>query len=187
MTSYSIDRIGEKWEEIAEEAERCMVMRPLSKDMRPKHNPDATKELIEKNREKWVKGWSNANDYDDKHKWYNYGFVFNGKFFEENKYDFPVTYNALFEMNKHFPIYMAGYSWLFPKSHIRPHQDGGEPGTMTIHLGLSVPDLCFFNVSNSEYQHQNGKFIIFDDSDIHEAYNLSNESRIVLYIKAKAK
>lgn len=185
--TYSADRIGERWKEISEEAIRCMVTRPLSKEVRPKHNNNTTKEFIERNREKWVRGWTKSNDYGDDYKWYNYEFVYNGIFTEENNYDFPITYGSLVEMNKHFKIVTAGYSWLLPNSHIQPHQDFSDPDVMTLHLGLYVPDFCVFNVSRAEYKYENGKFVIFDDNDVHESYNLSNESLIILYIKAKIK
>lgn len=171
-----MDRISEKCEQITEEAERCVVMRPLNRQNNYVN-------------EMWNRGWSSANDEStNQWKWHDYAFVQKGKFLGENFYDFPITYEALREMHKYFPIESAGYMWMMPQSHIPQHQVETKSGYLVVHMGLIVPIETSFSVSRSNYQYEKGKFIIFDDNDIHESFNRSKlDNCVILYVKAKNK
>jgi aspartyl/asparaginyl beta-hydroxylase (cupin superfamily) len=48
------------------------------------------------------------------------------------------------------------------------------------HLPLIVPPGCGFRVGNEVRQWEEGKLLIFDDTIEHEAWNDSNEDRVVL-------
>lgn len=74
---------------------------------------------------------------------------------------------------------MALYSILQPHTHIPPHW--GMLNTRLIcHLPLIVPDKCRLRVGNHTRTVEEGKVLIFDDSIEHEAWNDSEEVRVIL-------
>jgi aspartate beta-hydroxylase len=73
----------------------------------------------------------------------------------------------------------AFFSALAPHSHIPAHT--GVTNTRLItHLGLIVPPQCRFRVGNDTREWEEGKAWVFDDSIEHEAWNDSDELRVVL-------
>jgi len=73
------------------------------------------------------------------------------------------------------------FSVLLPHTHIPPH--AGVTNTRLIgHLPLIVPDNCRFRVGNETRTLVRGKAWLFDDSIEHEAWNDSDETRIILMI-----
>jgi aspartyl/asparaginyl beta-hydroxylase (cupin superfamily) len=48
------------------------------------------------------------------------------------------------------------------------------------HLPLIIPPKCGFRVGNDVREWEEGKLIIFDDSIEHEAWNESDQDRVVL-------
>ncbi|NDE62243.1 MAG: aspartyl/asparaginyl beta-hydroxylase domain-containing protein [Cyclobacteriaceae bacterium] len=52
--------------------------------------------------------------------------------------------------------------------------------SLRTHLGIHVPENCGIWVEGEKKKLNNNKFITFDDSKFHSAYNQSNEDRIVL-------
>jgi ornithine lipid ester-linked acyl 2-hydroxylase len=78
----------------------------------------------------------------------------------------------------------AGFSLLAPGAHIVPHS--GKPiGVFRCHLGLTVPEECGFRVGNEMRRWQEGKCLVFDDTNEHEAWNLSDRPRAVLLLDFK--
>lgn len=91
----------------------------------------------------------------------------------------------------------AGFSALKSQTHILPHR-GYTSDVLRCHLGLIIPDvwptgsqscddnlrgsLCGLKVGNSIYQWRQGKAFVFDDTELHEAWNRSNQARYVLLI-----
>ena len=74
---------------------------------------------------------------------------------------------------------MALFSQLAPRTHIPPHW--GMLNTRLIcHIPLIVPPHCRLRVGNEVRQVEPGKTLIFDDSIEHEAWNDSDETRVVL-------
>lgn len=74
---------------------------------------------------------------------------------------------------------MAIFSVLKPKTHIPAHW--GMLNTRLIcHIPLIVPDHCRLRVGNETRAVEFGKAMIFDDSIEHEAWNDSDETRVVL-------
>ena len=74
---------------------------------------------------------------------------------------------------------MGLFSILAPHTHIKPHS--GMLNTRLIcHLPLIVPPDCRLRVGNHTRTVQAGKMLIFDDSIEHEAWNDSDEIRVVL-------
>lgn len=94
----------------------------------------------------------------------------------------PVTAQALRELDT---ADIAGlcpnamFSALAPKTHIPPHH-GETNARLVAHLPLIIPDKCKLRVGFEERQWELGKSLIFDDTLEHEAFNDSDELRVVL-------
>ena len=74
------------------------------------------------------------------------------------------------------------FSQLAPRTHIPPHW--GMLNTRLIcHVPLIVPAGCRLRVGNHERQVETGKALLFDDSILHEAWNDSDETRVVLLLE----
>jgi len=74
---------------------------------------------------------------------------------------------------------MALFSVLKPGTRIEPHT--GHVNTRLIcHLPLVIPPDCGIRVGNDERQWQRGKLMVFDDTIEHEAWNSSDQVRVVL-------
>ncbi len=74
---------------------------------------------------------------------------------------------------------MALFSVLKPHTHIPPHS-GMLNTRLIVHLPLIVPEGCRLRVGNDVRPVVAGKAMIFDDSIEHEAWNDSDETRVVL-------
>ncbi len=91
----------------------------------------------------------------------------------------------------------AGFSAMKPNTRIMPHR-GYTSDVLRCHLGLIVPEivpevcslnklnviepLCALRVGSRIYQWQQGKAFVFDDTETHEAWNASDQSRYILLI-----
>ncbi|MBD2195425.1 MULTISPECIES: aspartyl/asparaginyl beta-hydroxylase domain-containing protein [Calothrix] len=75
----------------------------------------------------------------------------------------------------------AGFSSLAPGTYIGPHF-GATQAVLRCHLGVIVPDNCAIRVDKETRSWQEGKCLIFDDTFEHEAWNKSEQTRIVLLI-----
>ncbi len=71
------------------------------------------------------------------------------------------------------------FSLLRPGAAIPPHH-GFVNTRLICHLPLIVPDGCTFRVGNETRPWQEGKAWLFDDTIEHEAWNRSNETRVIL-------
>lgn len=71
------------------------------------------------------------------------------------------------------------FSLLSPGTHILPHR-GVTNARLVCHLALIVPDDCALSVAGRELNWEVGKCFVFDDTYEHEAWNRSNDNRIVL-------
>ncbi|QJU59654.1 tetratricopeptide repeat protein [Sphingomonas sp. AP4-R1] len=101
---------------------------------------------------------------------------------EENVARCPKTFAALADLpmpriTGRSP--MAMFSVLRPHTHIPPH-NGMINTRLICHLPLIVPEGCRLRVGNHTRAVEAGKMMIFDDSVRHEAWNDSDETRIVL-------
>ena len=78
----------------------------------------------------------------------------------------------------------ALFSIFEPGKHLPPHR-GPYNGVLRFHLGLIVPDhpdKIGIRVANRICHWQEGKALIFDDAYEHEAWNHSDEVRVVLFV-----
>jgi beta-hydroxylase len=78
----------------------------------------------------------------------------------------------------------AFFSILLPHKHLPPHR-GPYNGVLRYHLGLKVPEptsASAIKVGSKQASWQEGKSLIFDDTFVHEAWNSTNEIRVVLFV-----
>lgn len=73
----------------------------------------------------------------------------------------------------------AMFSALAPHTHIPPH-NGETNARLVAHLPLVVPDGCRFRVGFEVRRWKVGEVLVFDDTIEHEAFNDSDELRVVL-------
>jgi len=73
----------------------------------------------------------------------------------------------------------AFFSVLTPKTHIPPH-NGECNARLVAHLPLIIPDGCVLRVGFDERRWKIGEVLVFDDTIEHEAWNDSDELRVVL-------
>ncbi len=71
------------------------------------------------------------------------------------------------------------FSLLKPRTHIPPH-NGLVNTRLICHLPLIVPAGCRFRVGNETRPWEEGKAWLFDDSIDHEAWNDSDQTRVIL-------
>jgi aspartyl/asparaginyl beta-hydroxylase (cupin superfamily) len=72
----------------------------------------------------------------------------------------------------------AMFSLLAPQTRIPPHV-GISNTRLVCHLPLIVPEGCWFRVGAETRYWQHGKAFVFDDPMEHEAFNPSDQLRIV--------
>ena len=91
----------------------------------------------------------------------------------------PVTS----ELARNVPgLVSAFFSIHTPGTHL-PRHYGPTNGMITCHLGLQVPQDrqgCRINIDDADYNWDEGKFLIFDDTYYHEVWNDTAEDRVVL-------
>ena len=79
----------------------------------------------------------------------------------------------------------AMFSILEPGKQLKPHR-GPYNGVLRLHLGLIVPDTprgtVAIRVDDEVSDWEEGKVLIFDDSYEHEAWNHSEQTRVVLFV-----
>ncbi len=83
-------------------------------------------------------------------------------------------------------IQMATFSWLPPGARIHPHA-GFSPTVLRAHLALKVPDganetTCALRVGETTRTWEEGKVMVFDDLHDHEAFNHTDQARVVLML-----
>jgi ornithine lipid ester-linked acyl 2-hydroxylase len=113
--------------------------------------------------------------------WKNYFLYCYGNEIKENCIKCPETIKTI----KKIPgMKTAFFSIFLPNTHLTPHR-GPYKGVLRYHLGLKIPknkELCKIKILNGERTWEKGKSLIFDDSHIHEAWNKSQEIRVVLFV-----
>ena len=106
----------------------------------------------------------------------------NGEIVTENAARCPMTLQALAEVplarvNNRSPSVL--FSLLRPGARIPAH-NGMVNTRLICHLPLIVPGNCGFRVGNETREWVEGKAWLFDDSIEHEAWNLSDQTRVIL-------
>lgn len=78
----------------------------------------------------------------------------------------------------------AMFSIFEPGKHLPPHR-GPYNGVLRLHLGLIVPersDRLAIRVMNEVRHWSEGEALVFDDAYEHEAWNLTAETRVILFV-----
>ncbi|MCB0508068.1 MAG: aspartyl/asparaginyl beta-hydroxylase domain-containing protein [Bacteroidetes bacterium] len=81
-------------------------------------------------------------------------------------------------------IKTAFFSVFNPGTKLIPHR-GPYKGVLRYHLGIVIPKeykKCAINIDGTICHWQEGKAFIFDDTYTHEAWNDSEETRVILFI-----
>jgi aspartate beta-hydroxylase len=73
------------------------------------------------------------------------------------------------------------YSTLAPRTHIPPHSSVTN-SRLVVHLPLIVPEGCRFRVGDQVREWKEGQAWVFDDTIEHEAWNDSDQTRVILMI-----
>lgn len=149
------------------------------------------KELLEQNtevirNELWAlfnqsnTDWTSAYpEYlSEKTTWNTFELFFFGIKHEANIQKCPQTFEIISQIPE---LITAQFSVLFPNSHILPHK-GYSKMILRNHLPLIVPDgkQCALKIEDETHFWEKGKLVVFDDSFVHEAWNNSDEIRVVL-------
>ncbi|MDB5227046.1 MAG: aspartyl beta-hydroxylase [Bacteroidota bacterium] len=119
-------------------------------------------------------------------KWKSLFLLLYGKKIKSNEQKFQRT-NA---MLNNIPIVKTAFFSIFsPDTYIKPHR-GPYKGVLRYHLGLIIPkerDKCAIKINGEIYQWEEGKALLFDDTFLHEAWNYTDEERVILFIDVERK
>lgn len=110
--------------------------------------------------------------------WDVYGLYAFGRRLEQNCVHCPQTCRLVTAIPG---MSTAGFSSLAPGAHIKPHR-GYTKAVLRCHLGLIAPPECTLRVGDQTRSWQEGRIIVFDDTEEHEAWNRSGSRRIVLLV-----
>lgn len=135
--------------------------------------------LIGANREsRWLETFPHYVNSDKERAWKVFSFIFFSMRFPENAKLCPSTANLIYSIPD---IISCDYSFLKPHTHILPHE-GYTRMVLRCHLPLIVPpgDQCSLRVGDESRVWKEKELLIFDDSFEHEAWNNSDEDRVVL-------
>ncbi|MGB6429959.1 MAG: aspartyl/asparaginyl beta-hydroxylase domain-containing protein [Candidatus Acidiferrales bacterium] len=114
-------------------------------------------------------------------QWKTFLFYSFGNKFKENCERCPETVRLLHTIPG---MKSAMFSILSPHKHIPPHR-GPYKGVLRYHLGLLIPQPeanCRIRVGHDVACWQEGKSMIFDDSNEHEVWNDTEGYRVVLFV-----
>lgn len=117
--------------------------------------------------------------------WKAIGLVYKGRddyyYTQKVRDQFPLTNKLV----KAVPgVYIAGFSILEPKTTIYPHT-GYTGEVLRSHLGLICPKGAYLEVDGERVEWEQGKMFVFDDMITHNAYNGSDEERVILMVDFK--
>lgn len=136
--------------------------------------------LFDNNSEEWFLAHPHYVKSKSEKPWKTFEFVFFGIKNLDSCKKCPKT----FELLQQIPdLVTAQFSVLEPNTIIETHK-GYTRMVLRNHLGLKVPskDLCKLKIEDEEHSWEEGRVVTFDDSKEHSAWNLSDETRMVLMI-----
>jgi aspartyl/asparaginyl beta-hydroxylase (cupin superfamily) len=121
-------------------------------------------------------------ELDRSPRWSAYHFSFYGEDYADHRQQCPNTAAILDDLPqpripRRSPA--ALFSILEPHTHIPPHH-GAANTRLLCHLPLILPNSCRLRVGNEIRAWQLGEAMIFDDTIEHEAWNDSDQIRVVL-------
>ena len=136
-------------------------------------------QLIEKDQEQeWLRTFPDYVKADKDKAWKVFSFVF---FTMKNQLHCSICPNTSKIINDIPELISCDFSYMEPGTHVLPHR-GYTRMVLRCHLPLIVPkgNKCGIRVGNETKYWEEGKLMIFDDSYEHEAWNRSDEKRIIL-------
>jgi hypothetical protein len=123
---------------------------------------------------------------DGKPRWDAFFFYRHGREYSGNLRRCAATARALdalplMRIAEHAPEIC--FSVLSPGTHILPHH-GVTNVRSVVHLPLVVPRDCALRVGDEVHAWREGECVAFDDTWLHEAWNRSDETRVILLMDA---
>ena len=140
------------------------------------------KELIElisaEKEQEWLRTFPDYVKADRDKAWKVFSFLF---FMMKNPVHRALCKKTTELIDQIPELISCDFSYMEPNTHILPHK-GYSRMVLRCHLPLIVPNPadCGIRVGNETRHWEEGKLLIFDDSFEHEAWNKSNERRVVL-------
>jgi aspartate beta-hydroxylase len=124
----------------------------------------------------------NLRGLDTPPSWNGYYFYRHGERREDNCRACPVTAAALDALplgrvREHGPEVL--FSVFTPGTHLLPHR-GVTNIRSVAHLPLIIPRDCALQVGGEIHEWRKGRVVVFDDTFEHEAWNRSDQTRVVL-------
>ena len=118
--------------------------------------------------------------------WKAIGLIYKGRddyhYTQQVREQFPLTNKLVRQVPG---VYIAGFSILEPKTRIYPHT-GYTGAVLRSHLGLICPkEGAYLEVDGERMTWEPGKMFVFDDMITHNAYNGSDEERVILMVDFK--
>lgn len=134
--------------------------------------------LLKNKERKWFTTYPHYVKSENSNSWQVFTFMLFGIRSKENAALCPLTAELLFSIPE---IISCDFSNLKPHTHILPHT-GFTKTVLRCHLPLIVPEgeHCGIRVGDQTRNWKKGELMIFDDSFEHEAWNRSDEQRVVL-------
>ncbi len=131
-----------------------------------------------KKEDQWLRTFPDYVNSKTYKAWKVFSFIFFQMKFPENAKLCPKTAKLVYSIPQ---ILSCDFSYLDGNTHIKPHK-GYSRMVLRCHLPLVVPSekLCAIRVGNETRHWKEGELMIFDDSFEHEAWNKTDEKRIVL-------
>ncbi|QLE49531.1 aspartyl/asparaginyl beta-hydroxylase domain-containing protein [Nostoc sp. C057] len=123
--------------------------------------------------------YSHLKDED----WQGYQLRYKGKFTKTGVAIFPKTVKILSELEPF--LYGKGlveFIVMKPGVVIPPHTDDINI-SLTCHLGITIPENCGLRVASKTQNLTKGSILFFDNSFEHEAWNKSQEERVILLLE----
>lgn len=94
-----------------------------------------------------------------------------------------VDYNPIVKCLRTPLVRSSGFSRLEPGTHIQPHA-GTYGDIFRLHYGLDIPEGdCQFRIGDESRHWAKGEFLLFNDLDLHEAWNRTEHPRTILILE----
>jgi beta-hydroxylase len=136
-------------------------------------------QLIEKDQEQeWLRTFPDYVKADKDKAWKVFSFVFFTMKNQIHRSICPITSKIIDQIPE---LISCDFSYMEPGTHVLPHR-GYTRMVLRCHLPIIVPkgNKCGIRVGNETKYWEEGKLMMFDDSYEHEAWNKSDEKRIIL-------
>lgn len=135
--------------------------------------------LLENQQEnQWLKTFPNYVISEQEKAWKVFTFLFFQMKSLKHAQLCPKSAELIYSISE---IISCDFSFMEPKTHILPHK-GYTKMVLRCHLPLIVPanEKCAIRVGEETHVWKEGELVIFDDSFEHEAWNNSDDIRVVL-------